>query len=483
MSRLLEVARQHRPTFSSYPGDKYVLAVQDRFPGKAGPLAEPPAGSGLQPVMGEPGLPLVGKTLAMMSRGPALSLEQYRRFGPVSWTTVLGMKVVSAVGPDACQAVLVNKDKAFSQNGWEWFIGPFFKRGLMLLDGDEHKYHRRIMQEAFTRPRLEGYVEQLTPIIDAQVPAWPTGEPFLLYPALKQLTLDVAAAVFMGADEEERRSPETAEVAQAFVDCVRAGLSVVRVPVPGLRWHRGLKGRALLEEYFRARIPAKRDSDDQDLFAALCHVETDEGHAFTDEDVVSHMIFLMMAAHDTSTITATATLYFLAKHPEWQERCREESQEYGDGPIDLAGTEKLESLDLAFEEAMRLVTPVPGMARRAVVDTEILGHYVPAGTMVNVSGWASHLLPNLWAAADSFDPNRFDEPRREDKQHRYAALPFGGGVHKCIGMHFGRAEVKALLHRVLLTHRVDVPQGYDVRWDMTSLPSPADGLPVVLHRL
>jgi cytochrome P450 len=128
------------------------------------------------------------------------------------------------------------------------------------------------------------------------------------------------------------------------------------------------------------------------------------------------------------------------------------------------------------------------------VDTEILGHYVPAGTMVNVSGWASHLLPHLWAAADSFDPTRFDAPRRDTVQtgrapggaagqHRFAFVPFGGGVHKCIGMHFGRAEVKALVHRILLTHRIDVPEGYDVRWDMTSLPSPADGLPVVLHRL
>ena len=129
--------------------------------GKAAALADPPAGSDLEPVMGEPGLPGIGKTLSFMRRGPELTLEQYDKFGPVSWTTILGMKVVTVVGPEACQAVLVNKDKTFSQNGWEWFIGPFFKRGLMLLDGDEHHYHRRIMQEAFTRPRLESYVRQL----------------------------------------------------------------------------------------------------------------------------------------------------------------------------------------------------------------------------------------------------------------------------------------------------------------------------------
>jgi len=446
-------------------------------------LADAPPGSGLAAVLGEPGLPVVGKTLAFMRQGPALSLEHYRRFGPVSWANVFGMRMVLVLGPDAAQVVLVNKDKVFSQSGWEWFIGPFFKRGLMLLDGDEHHLHRRIMQEAFTRPRLESYLLQAGAIVDEQVPTWPTGIPFLLYPAVKELSLDVATAVFMGSGQ----TGETEEVQKAFVDCVRAGLSLVRFPVPGLRWHRGLKGRRVLEDYFRERIPTKRASADEDLFAALCHVETDEGQSFSDDDVVNHMIFLMMAAHDTSTITATAACWFLARNPEWQERCREESQAVVDmaaaGPIDLPGTEKLESLDLVFSEAMRLVTPVPGMARRAVRDAEILGRHVPAGTMVLVSSWASHLIPELWADAETFDPTRFDEPRREDRQHRFANLAFGGGVHKCIGMHFGRAEVKAILHRLLLTYRIEVPADYEVRWDMTSLPTPADGLPVVLHRL
>ena len=443
------------------------------------PLAEPPAGSGLRAVLGEAGPPVIGNTLAFMRQGPRLALEQRRRFGPVSWSNVFGMEMVLVVGPDAARVVLVNKDKAFSQSGWEWFIGPFFNRGLMLLDGDEHHLHRRIMQEAFTRSRLQSYLLQMGELIDAQVPRWPTGGPFLVYPAIKSLSLDIATAVFMGT----RRSEETQEVADAFVDCVRAGLALVRFPVPGLRWHRGLRGRRLLEQYFRERIPSKRASTDEDLFAALCHVETEEGQSFSDDDVVNHMIFLMMAAHDTTTISATAACYFLARHPEWQERCRAESQAYGDGAIDLAATEQLESLDLVFSEAMRLVTPVPGMARRAVRDTDILGHHVPAGTMVTVSSWGNHLLPELWTDPDSFSPDRFDEPRREDKQHRFANLSFGGGVHKCIGMHFGRAEVKALLHRVLLTYRIELTDGYQIRWDMTSLPTPADGLPVVLHRL
>ena len=89
---------------------------------------------------------------------------------------------VAALGPDAAQAIYSNRDKDYSQQGWAPMIEAFFNRGLMLLDFDEHMYHRRIMQEAFVRTRLVGYTEQVDTVVsqviandwvanDAQVPA------------------------------------------------------------------------------------------------------------------------------------------------------------------------------------------------------------------------------------------------------------------------------------------------------------------------
>ena len=65
----------------------------------------------------------------------------------------------------------------------------------------------------------------------------------------------------------------------------------------------------------------------------LCRAETEDGERFTDDDVVNHMIFTMMAAHDTSTITVAMMGYYLAKHPEWQDRLRAESQALGKDAI------------------------------------------------------------------------------------------------------------------------------------------------------
>ena len=470
-----------RSSLLHFPGDKLLDKAQQRVGVAAKPLAEPPAGSGLKPVIGEHGLPGIGKSLQFIRDPDALAAEMHAKYGDVFWSHSFGVDIVSAIGPDAVQEVLQNKGKVYSQDGWVYFIGPFFNRGLMLLDGEEHINHRRIMQEAFARPRLEAYQSQIQDIIDRTVPSWPADEPMPMYPAVKQLSLDVATKIFMGATPSE----ETHALTQAFIDTVRAGTGLIRTKVPLLntRWNRGLAGRQLLDDYFRRLIPAKRASDDNDLFAALCHVETEDGLKFSDDDIVSHMIFLMMAAHDTSTITATTMTYYLAKHPEWQDKARAESLGLGTDRPTFDQLDSLSTLDMVFNEAMRLVAPVPALMRRATQDTDLLGHFIPKGTIVSVAPGVTHRIGDHWVNADDFDPLRHTDPRNEHKAHRFGYIPFGGGAHKCIGMVFGTNEVKTLLHTMLTTYAFEIPDDYEIEWDHTSLVVPTDNFPVTLRRL
>ena len=143
----------------------------------ARPLGEVPPGSGLAAVQGDQGLPLLGHTLDYFRFGNDLGRERYARLGPVSWMGAFGTQVVVVAGPAATQAVLANKDKAFSQDGWTFLIDAFFHRGLMLMSFGEHLVHRRIMQEAFVRGRLVGYVDQVVPRARAGVAAWTTEHP------------------------------------------------------------------------------------------------------------------------------------------------------------------------------------------------------------------------------------------------------------------------------------------------------------------
>jgi cytochrome P450 len=440
-------------------------------------VREQPTTAAKTQIPGDFGLPLIGHTYEALSGKAYTDRARYDRYGPVHWSKAFGRKSVNMIGPDAAGEVLQNRDRAFANGpGWDFFIGKFFTRGLMLLDFEEHHRHRRIMQQAFTNDRLAAYLEPMNEVLAQGITAWEQQPDFRVYPALKQLTLDVATRTFMGGEI----GAEADRLNRAFTDCVRAGTAIFRFPVPGLRWKRGLDGRALLVDYLRKQLPAKRASDGADLFTALCHAEDEDGARFTDEDIVNHMIFLLMAAHDTTTITMTTMAYYLAKHPDWQERCREESRALGTPTVPYDRLGELVSLDLVMKECMRLVTAVPGVARKTVKDTQVLGYKIPADTYVTVNMHLTQNLDEYWPDHTRFDPERFAEHRREDKVHRHAWIPFGGGVHKCIGLYFGGMQVKAAMHQILLHYRWDVPDSYTMPIDWTSLPRPKDGLPIRL---
>lgn len=444
----------------------------------ARPLALPPPGSGLQPVMGEPGPALVGKTFEIFHDPLAAARRYHRRYGTVFWTNMVGTKLVIVIGPDGIETVLTNRDQAFAnQPGWEYFIGPFFHRGVMLMDFEEHRHHRRIMQQAFKRERLVAYLEKMNQAIARGLSGWRHGAGFPMYTRAKQLTLDIGTEVFVGGELGVR----AARLNRAFIDTVVGGKAIIRADVPGGKWHRGLESRRLLEDYFRRQIPLKRAGNGQDLFTVLCHAETEDGQRFSDEDVVNHMIFVLMAAHDTSTITLAMMTYYLAVHQQWQERLREESRALGKPTIGYDDLERLPSMDLVFRETLRINAPVGMVARQAIKDTEIDGRYIPRGARLMLGIYSSQRMEPWWRDPDRFDPERFTAERHEDSWHKYAWVPFGGNVHKCIGMHFGGMEVKAILHQLLLRSRWSVPAGYAPVIDYGTGPFPADGLPIDLR--
>ena len=450
----------------------------DQALGRDQPLAPPPPGSGLAPILGDPGYPVLGHSLDFFGDVMAFGRRRYDTYGPLSWSRAFGTRIVSVLGPEAAGEVLLNRDKAFANGpGWAYFIGPFFERGLMLLDFEEHLHHRRIMQQAFTRDRLVSYLKGMNAVLGDGFDAWEPRAGFRFHPAFKQLTLDLATVVFVG----HHLGPEADRLNRAFFDTVQAGTALVRAPVPGGRWRKGLQGRRVLEAFLRAELPEKRSGQGDDLFTALCHATDEDGNAFTDDDVVNHMIFLLMAAHDTSTTTMTTLVYELARHPEWQDRLREESRALGTDHIEYEDLQRLPSHAMAIKEAQRLIAPVPALARYAVKDTELLGHHVPKGTRLGVSPYFTMRMEEYWSDPHTFDPDRFADARREDKAHPFAWMPFGGGVHKCIGMHFGNLEVTAALHQFLLRYAWSVPDGYEMPVNLVSLPYPDDGLPIDLR--
>lgn len=430
---------------------------------------------------GSYGLPLFGRTFKAL-RDPLDNIRTlYDAYGPVCKTSVFFQKSVNLFGPEANEFVLRDRERNFSSRyGWDRALGQLFPRGLMLRDFDDHRFHRRIMQEAFRKEALAGYVDMMNPGIEAGIADWGNNNTLNFYPAIKKLTLDMAASVFMGL----RLGPEANELNRAFMDAVQASVSVIRLPVPGTQMWRGVRGRQKLMRFFAEMIEQKRASEDSDLFARICRAETEDGGKFSDDEIIDHMNFLMMAAHDTTTSATTTLAYYLARNPEWQERLREEARALDKPYAAHADLDHFQLTGQAFREAMRLFPPVVVIPRRTVRACEFSGHSIPANANVAIFPGFVHRMPEWWTRPDEFDPDRFSPERAEDKQHPFLYVPFGGGAHTCIGMHFAEMQARAIMHQFLQHYRVSLPRDdYTMPVQVLPIPKPADGLPLKIERL
>ncbi len=422
-----------------------------------------------------------------LSNTLAFAQRVHAKCGPVSRGWWMFRQTVYLMSAQANEAVLFDRAGRFSaKQGWERVLAELFPRGLMLRDAEDHRWHRRLMLPAFRKEALARYLEAMNPRIEAAIAQWgKEGAQSNLksYPAIKRLTLAIAADVFLGTQLDA----EIDQISADFTDLVAASVAIVRLPVVGRTYARGVQARARLADFIRERIAQRRASDANDLFTQLCHARDEADKQYSDEEIVDHLIFIMMAAHDTTTSAITTMVYALAKHPQWQDRLRREARNTADwmarsgrSTPTLDDLARMTDIELVFKEALRLYQPLPTIARRALVDVEIHGKVIPAGTPVAVFPIQVHRSAEWWSQPEKFDPQRFSSERAEHRLHPYAWAPFGGGAHMCLGLHFAEMQVKAVLLPLLRSWQWSVPEAYVPNYAYAPIAKPRDGLPIQL---
>jgi cytochrome P450 len=424
---------------------------------------------------GRDGWPIFGVIFEQLRDPIAFQKRMVASYGMIYRTKSFGGRFVQLHGPDANELVLFDRDKVFSsEQGWGPMLNLLFPGGLMLMDFEKHRVHRRALSVAFKPEPMKLYADALNAGVKARLAEW-RGKSMSFYPAIKALTLDLAATSFLGIPW----GPEAAKINKAFVDMVQASVGVIRRPLPGTKMGRGVAGRNYLLDYFGKEVPKRRAGNAQDMFSQICRATSEDGSLLSDGEIIDHMNFLMMAAHDTITSSASSLVMLLGRNPEWQEKLRDEMNSIGVNGEDLP-YEKINDLvltDYAFKEALRMVPPVPSLPRRAVKDFKFGGYDFKAGTYIGVSPSFTHQMAEYWPDPDSFDPMRF-EPEQVAARHKYAWVPFGGGAHMCLGLHFAYMQIKILMWHLLRSSSIALPKGSGDQWQTWPIPQPRDGLPV-----
>ncbi len=182
--------------------------------------------------------------------------------------------------------------------------------------------------------------------------------------------------------------------------------------------------------YFGEMLDQRQARPTDDILTHFLAAEID-GEKLTRDDILDICFLFLIAGLDTVSDSLTCFYAFLATHPDHR-------QQLVDNPAVIPA---------AVEELLRWETPVPGVPRMAKIDYTVTGTVIPAGTMLSVNVGAANIDPAEFANPDEISF------QRQGNRH----LAFGGGVHRCLGSHLARRELRVTLrqwHRRIPDYRI-----------------------------
>jgi cytochrome P450 len=171
--------------------------------------------------------------------------------------------------------------------------------------------------------------------------------------------------------------------------------------------------------YFEKLLDERADARRDDLVSHFLDAEV-EGERLTRDEIVDICFQLLIAGLDTVTAALDCSFGYLARHPDDRRQI----------------VEHPESIPSVVEELLRWETPVMAVARVATREGELRDCPIHTGDHVLALIGAANLDDEEFPGAGEL---RWD---REANRH----LAFGGGIHRCLGSHLARLELRVALH-------------------------------------
>ena len=383
------------------------------------------------------GSPIFGHSIKFNNDALSLVKNLQNKYGDIFEISILNQRVTMFMTPSATRHVYLDAEDNFSsKHGWEFSLGKTFENGLMLRDFDDHKFHRGLMQDSFRRDALKNYLMIIQPILDEWIENLKKNKSFDLYKTMKELMFKISLELFFDEVDNSRQK----ELERLFTEAIKSATSVVRLPLPFTKLRKGLKARQELLKYFEEKAKTV-DTSSKTLFSEL--VKTNKHEAgLSNFEIAEHMIFLLLAAHDTTTSTLTSAIHHISTNKSFYEELKNESETIELTDIsDLKNGIKAESL---FSEAMRKYPPVPFSVRYVMRDTIVENYKLDAGTYIAIGPLVLHNDERYWENPKDYNPNRF--LGSNDLNEAY--FPFSGGAHTCLGKFFASYLFKNVVYKL-----------------------------------
>ncbi|KAM3393712.1 hypothetical protein ACQJBY_014440 [Aegilops geniculata] len=429
------------------------------------------------------------------------------------WMALYGRTFVSWLGKrpelfmgdvDMVKQVLSDRSGLFPKTPINDNFARLLGKGLILIDGDEWKRHRKIVQPVFNVNKLKMLAVTVSDCVGSMLSDWEakleksSGHVEVdIGCQFEEVAADVISHVAFGRNHKEAKQVYLAQKELQFL--AFSSLFNVLNLIPGFRYlptKTNIKMHTLNKEVRSILVNIIKyclDCKDtmgygNDMLGTIlnaCVPEHVEIPLMSMDEIIEECKTFYLAGHETTAQLLTWTTFLLSTHSEWQEKLREEvTRECGtEIPAgDMLNNMKL--VDMFILETLRLYGPVTNIQRKTCSNLELVGIRVPEGTILSTPIKTIHRDKELRGEdAEEFKPQRFENGVSRAAKHPYAFLPFSMGPRACIGQNFTMIEAKVVLTMILQRFSVSLsPKYVHAPMDVFTI-RPRYGLQVVLKSL
>ena len=391
--------------------------------------------------------------------------------------------------PELIREFLVERRELYVKNTRYSLLVRAIGHGLLNSDGKTWQEQRTASQPGFSRSRIHAQVERTVAVATRHVERWErragTGEPHDVEPDMSALIQDLIGRSLLGPVFEEigeRFIELVEEIREYWPPTVRTLLGHLKPPPFGRIRH--LKG--LLDELDKMIFAAIRQqgesgSVNDSLLSILARAEVgDEGRRFDEQSLRDQLLTLYFAGFETSASTLTFLLYRLSLQPEIRERLYAEVAALGGRAPEKTDLAALAYTEQCLNETLRIYPPAYNFSRVMLAETTVGGYRVAKDSMVIVSPYATHRLPQWWPNPEGFDPERFSAERSTGRS-QFAFIPFGAGHRYCIGGPLAMVQMKLITAVIAQRYRLDVKPGHPVEPIPGTVMRPERGMPMLIR--
>ena len=421
------------------------------------------------------------------SRDPlGLYTQWARQYGDIFYYRAFSRHIYFLNNPDFAKYVLMTNYQGFIKGEAVRFNRRIFGNGLLTNEGDSWLKHRRLIQPAFHRDRIESYGNTMVAYTERMMATWHDGEVRDIHLDMMRLGVEIVAKALFNVEIDAER-----DKVSAALNAVQELNSGGRLLLPPILRHLPTAGNRRYEHAARqlddvvySLIRQRRTSGQpgDDLLHMLLQVQDEGGSMMPDDQLRDEVMTLLLAGHETTAVSLSWTWYLLAQYPEVEKALWSELRRVLNGRSPrMEDLSDLPYVARVIKEAMRLYPPSWAIVRNALKDCEIGGYQVPAGATIVMSQWVTHRDPRYFDDPERFNPDRWLNERAKGTS-KFVYFPFGGGPRTCIGASFAAMEGALVLATIAQQYQIRVAPDCAVEPVPTITLRPKHGIKVVLTK-